>query len=289
MRRYLAYDLVTNSEIDVIGASPLSSDDHRQPDICIRFATAEIRSDAKSSGPYRWHGDQLLFEAPNVARYLCAGGTEIIVEPVLGADSKWLTGLLVATALPALLWQRGGFVLHAGAVVLPKHNTTIAFAGRSGSGKSTIISQLLQLDAHLIGDDTLNLKSSKGEISVTGLPCAYFTGEPAGSDRIAVAVAGDQTARYAPLAAIIVLERVDALVGPPITRLTGADAVQALLTHRHRPMVPTLLGLDRQVLQFCALLCASTPIYIWKRGQGALQISDVEFSALDRVTKIGNE
>jgi hypothetical protein len=287
MRRYLAFNLVANSEIEIIGALPLSATDDRPSDISIRIDAAVIHTDATASGPYRLHGNQLLFDAPNVGRFLCVGGKEITVAPALDADPKWLAGLLVATALPALMWQRGGFVLHAGAVVLPRHKGAIALAGPSCVGKSTTIAQLVHRNACVVGDDTLNLELTANGIHVSGLPSAYFTGAANGPDRMAVAVAQDQTVGNAPVAAIIVLQRVDTLDGPSITRLKGADAIQALLKNRHRPLVPAFLGLDQKILQFCALLCATTPVYVWARKQGALEISDAEFAAFDKIAKVG--
>jgi hypothetical protein len=289
MGHYLAYNLVANSEIEILGASPISQAGDQLPDINIYFAAAEIHADATSNGPYRRHGERLLFEAPNVARYLCIGGKQLAIAAYLNADPNWVKGLLVATALPTLLWQRGGFVLHASAVVLPKQHNAVALAGPSGVGKSTIIAQLVQRNACVVGDDTLNLTITPEGPQVAGLPGVYFTGEARDADRFSVAVPPDQIAKTAPLAAIVVLQQVDALNGSPIMRLHGAEAFEAVLQNRHRPRVPAVLGLEMQIFRFCTLLCTTTPVYIWRRRRGSSEISDEEFGAVNRLMQIRNK
>ena len=77
--------------------------------------------------------------------------------------------MLMATALPAALWMRGETVLHAGAVLLPGMTHAVAFAGASGSGKSTMLRALLEHGARLVADDTVCVRAAANGYQVAGL------------------------------------------------------------------------------------------------------------------------
>ena len=65
------------------------------------------------------------------------GGRRITCHPVCGLAAPTLRHLLIDQVLPLVLSQRGRLVLHASAVHVDGVGT-VAFAGRTGAGKSTL-------------------------------------------------------------------------------------------------------------------------------------------------------
>jgi hypothetical protein len=279
--RSFAYGLTIASQVELVGAVTRRLASDAPSDIEIIHGEAAIGADAKRNGPYLLRGNRLLFDAPGVAKYLCIAGREIRIAASPMADPAAVAGLLIATALPALLWQRGTFVLHAGGVVLPQHRSVIAIAGPSGVGKSSVLDQLVQAKAGFVGDDTLAIASDQENLDISGLPTSYFLPGQGGDDRSAVAVPEAQVLTSAHLGAVVILARQAVVEGPPIVRLEGVSAVEALLNNRHRPRVPVLLGREFEVLRFCTLLCARVPIYTWRRKDGDIAISSEERAALE--------
>ncbi len=180
---------------------------------------------------------------PDLAVYTCVDRNRIIVNAAPGADAQHLAEMLIATALPALLWARGGIVLHAAAAIFPGSQSAVAVAGASGAGKSMWLAQAVAAGARIVADDAVHLEVVDDLVTVSGLPGGWF--QRYGSDeseRRFQAVSSAQQCMQAPLGALTVLDRGKA------ETLSGLDAVVALLRHRHRPRVPELLGLDLKVL-----------------------------------------
>lgn len=268
--RYACYGHVVESEISIPGGVPLAAETTIVPDVIIALGSVAPTQADQFDPAYQLNGTRMAFGVPHVARYACIAGTSIIVEPLLGADPSVLGDYLIATALPMLIWMRGGFVLHGGAVVMPGSTGAIAIAGPSGAGKSTVIGALCQRGAGVVGDDTLSL-TIKADIMISGLPSGYFTRMSDMPDRIAIAVPPEQIIRYASLRALIVIEPSAAGSESKLTRLTGVAALEALLKNRHRARIPALLGRERDIFQFCLLLRTRLPIYTVTRKDGDIQ------------------
>ena len=194
--------------------------------------------------------DALWFDPPGVARYRCT--TEgIDVMPIADADLDHVDALLIATALPALLWLQGDIVLHASAVVPPGDTRALAIAGPSGSGKSHRAAALLAEGARLVADDSIAVRGGV----CSGLAGGYHLGMRGAEDRPFHAV--PDGCRAAPLGTVIVLDD-----GPArYERLTGVAALQALLANRHRAGVPRLCGLEAPGLAGIAHLARAARVF----------------------------
>jgi hypothetical protein len=220
VQRLIGYGLRLDAQLAVPGAVP---DDRDGPaDLSI------LRDPPQSTGDapvYARTDAGLCFVCPGVASYRIAAQS-IHVAPDPDARPDMITGMLVATALPAWLWLRGRFVLHAGAVRL-SGGGAIAIAGASGSGKSTILAQL--------------------------------------------AAAG----------AAVIDQRCEGEGG--LMRIDPVAAVAALLTHRHRPRVPALLGRTVEVLHDATLLAGTIPLYSWRRRAGVATLTPAEWAMLERI------
>jgi hypothetical protein len=229
---------------------------------------------------YSLAGETLLFSAPGVARYACRPG-EIDIAPVEDANPDDVQALLIATALPAILWMEAAFVLHAGAIVLPGRDRAIALAGPSGIGKSTIVAQLVEAGARLVADDSLCIERRDAGLRVSGLPGGLFA-PVEGSDRRGFRVVPRTgISRGEPLGAIVILSRNPA--GWAIERLAPIAAVEQLLANRHRPRIPAILGRTAQVLRICAEWLSPVPVHQWSRTAGSTALSPAELEALERL------
>lgn len=262
-QRYRAYGFTIASSFAIPGAMPdCSAASGDLADIEIRSGDTAIGTVDVANGPYRRSGDALLLDVPGVGRYLAASVRELLIEPAAGADPDDVAALLIATALPMLLWMRGGLMLHAAGVIPAGAGAAVAVAGPSGIGKSTLAKRLVEGGGRLVGDDSLLVSSTRNGLVASGLSGCCFLPVPGDVDvRAAWAVPPQQQAAAAPLAALVVLTpAVQPKPGPPI-RLRGAAAIEAVLHTRHRPRIPAILKRDAATFSSVAALGRLVPIY----------------------------
>lgn len=253
------YGLTISTALPLPGLGAADGPCPQEPDIWISDAALPAPV-AQGDGPYRLVDDGLLFTAPGVGRYLARAGRVLLVDADPGADPDMVTGLLIATALPMLVWQRGGVLLHAASVLLPGRLGAVAIAGASGSGKSTVAAALLEAGGSLIADDSCWLRADGAMVSASGLPGGLFRRDLTGEARRFLPIAPARQCVSAPLAAIIVLDGTPAADGDD-RRLSRETALAALLRHRHRPRIPAMLGQDADVFRACVLHSGQVPTY----------------------------
>lgn len=254
----VAYDRIIDADRSVVGTLPCAGlgEVSGAPSIRIRWHAAIAAPDGEHPVWTR-APDGLWFDPPGVARYRCTTDT-IDVTPIAGGASDMVDALLVATALPAVLWMNCAIVLHAAAVVPPGRRQALAFAGPSGCGKSRIAAALVTRGAALVADDSIAMRSVSGGPVCAGLAGGYHLGTSDDAARTFHAVDPDRARRSAPLGTIVILD--DA---PGRARLTGVDAVVALLANRHRARVPRLYGIEGALLGDLARLASAVRVYRW--------------------------
>lgn len=272
VQQLCAWGLTLDSELDIPGAVRLPRSARQAADLTVTLDDAGQTPAATSvadavDGPYERRTQQLLFSAPGVARYRATNGNALSVTPQPGAALNEVIELLIATALPMVLWMRGDTVLHAAGVVPQGADQAIAIAGPSGAGKSSIAAEFLRRGATLIGDDTLRVSQRGRRLEVSGLPASYFVRDGSAESRRAIAVPEQQIGERAELGAIVVVEPTEIESDGPPKRLSGAAAVAALLRNRHRPRVPALLGHEQRSFEHCLLLARSVPVYSIRQGR----------------------
>lgn len=270
----VGYDLIIASALAIPGAVAAGWLDQGAADIRVGALPTEL--DRVATEPiYQLERDTLIFSAPRVATYRCRPD-EVQIAPLNDADPEEVIALLISTALPAILWLRGEFVLHAAAAMLPGEERALAIMGPSGIGKSTAIAELVRHGACLVADDTVRLGVSLGATIASGLAGGYHLG----ASRAFHAAARGRSVRRSPLGAILALSQTD---GPPsLTRLATVEAVRHLLLNRHRPRIPDLLGRRADVLRFCVFLASTVPVYSWHRRRGATNLDADEWDLLTR-------
>jgi len=205
----------------------------------------------------------------------------MIVERIGDTTEDMAANFLIATALPALLWMRGEIVLHAAAAVLPGAAGAIAIGGASGTGKSTVLRQLVAAGASVVADDSMCLRFTGTDVTVSGLAGGYFV---AGADKDTArrleTVPPEHQIRAAPLAGLVMLGARLSSGAPVFHSLRGVAALEALLASRHRPRIPALLGNNKAMLPVLARLSETLPIHLWNRREGAAALDPAEIAWL---------
>lgn len=276
-RRLRGFGLTITSDREVPGAL---SDQRPRSNPDLHIATLPSLASLELSSPvYRLADDTIVFSAPEVGRYACRHDT-IDLEPVRGAKSGMVSALLIATALPACLWLRGGTMLHAAAVVAPSGGPAIAIAGPSGVGKSALTAELLSQGGRLLADDSICLRRQGDRIEATGLPGGYHIGgfEDVREFR---AVPPAQSSSAAMIGAMIILARTDG--SPALTRLSPSLALEKLLANLHRPAISALLGRQAQTLATIAFIAQNCAVYDWRRPCAALSRTECDMLAREQL------
>lgn len=255
------WDLTIRSAFRIAGAVPDPLAAHARMDVEVALGRVGPAAPMRESGPYRLTADALVFAAPGVASYRIEPPGRVIVEPCPGSSAGAVADLLIATALPALLWARGDLVLHGAAAALP-NGAVIAVLGPSGAGKSWLMERLLDAGSRLIADDSIRVTGRSGRPVIAGLPgtCWRTTGAAPDAPRREIEVPADRRLARARLGGIVELVP----DGPqPAMAEDAVAALATLLRHRHRPRVPTLLGRDAEVLAALARVAGCVPVHRW--------------------------
>ncbi len=266
----IGFDRVIDTDVPIVGTVPLLDWSAKGPPAAIRVRRAPTRTSMSAEGSvWSFDGDMLSFAPPGVALYRCTDRV-ITIHPLPGASEDAVDALLVATALPAVLWRQGAFVIHAATIVAKGDDAALAIAGQSGVGKSTLAAEFLAHGARLVADDSIAVRTGPEPVCA-GLAGGYHLGAD-GETRSFHAVSQATACQSAPLRTIVVLDDdPDLTIG---TRLTGVAAVEALLANRHRAIVARQCGLEARSLRDAASLARSVAVYRWPRHQARALLDD---------------
>jgi hypothetical protein len=105
--------------------------------------------------------DEVVVQWPSVGALRVSGGRHITYEMGDGVDPLVFRMFIFCQGLGVVLQQRKFLVLHASCVSFG--DQTVAFAGVSGAGKSTIAAACCELGAHLLADDVLAVSFDDGQ------------------------------------------------------------------------------------------------------------------------------
>jgi hypothetical protein len=286
MRQLIGYGQPIESDFPVHGALLSEGGARRARGITIR-RLAEVTNRGIADVIYQLTNDGLIFSPPGVAHYRCSA-SQIGVRPQAGADQDEIADLLVATALPAVLWLQTRLVLHAAGTVLPGSDRAIAIAGPSGAGKSTVVAQLVAHGACLLGDDTMSVSTNGEVLSVSGLPGGYFLPRAADGTRIFKNLPRLQSTVSSEIGAILVLEQAPQ-DHSSIERLDPLGAIERLLANQHRSRIPALLGRRGEVVRICAAIANSVPVLRWRRRKGQAELDQYEREVLMETIELGRK
>jgi hypothetical protein len=272
-RGYSLFELVVESEIELPELVPAEAGGPFDVEIR-RGAVAAV--EGETPGFNIVPGGTLL-SVPDVGRFAIREGREIVVEAADGASERNQRLYLLGSAMGALLHQRGLLPLHANAIVLG--GRAVAFCGHSGAGKSTIAAWFHDRGDPVLADDVCAIRPADGRIlALPGVPRLRLwrdalekggrsTGDYGRSfeslDKWDVPTRpGDRPPTPVPLDRIYLLARgAGASDGPSVRRLSGIDAVNALVANTYRGRYVRLAGLTASHLAICLAVARSVPIF----------------------------
>jgi hypothetical protein len=270
----------TLSEIQLTGV-PTLANDAGSLDVVIQVAT-EHSPLAKSTGRFVFQHslECSIIKIKDVADFEITEGRKIRVWPAPGATQKDIEIFLLGQAWATLCHQRGMLPLHASAIVTGEGIT--AFAGRSGAGKSTTAALLNSLGYELITDDILpvsfnpnsipgawpylrRLKLHRQPIAELGFTPTEMVSEAFDKEKYFVYPKHAADDRWSRLERIYLLEIDPTSPRISIDRITGAEAVRALVEQTYH--FKFILGSNRvrDHLSLCAYLASRIAIYRMRR------------------------
>jgi hypothetical protein len=226
------------------------------------------------SGTY--NGREVLLDSPAVGRFLLRAGEEILIDLAPFSNDDDVRSYLLGGVFGALCHQRGITPLHASAIDVAEG--CVAFVGASGAGKSTVIAALARRGHEIIADDECFL-----QLGTNGVVQAWpgISGIRLWEDaRVALGFDGPGIERVMqgynkyfvpirpprnpiqsrPLRRVYQLHRVPNGV-TRVTRLNGADAVEALMQNVYPPGLAERLGYQSHVLAVCATAAGDVPVF----------------------------
>lgn len=210
-----------------------------------------------------------------VGRYTAFGGSRIRVDPDSQAKAEDLRLYLTGAMMGTILHQRGAYPLHASCVALSDAGG-VAFAGRSGAGKSTLVATMVRRGAAFVSDDicvaappaSAGLRVWPGaprvkldEAGLAVLPGTFSDLEPAGGNRGKYHLPMEAHHSYTTPVSVNRVYLLNFGEGPPrVERLTGLDAISALVDETYFLAFAQALGLTSQVFRLAATVSQALPV-----------------------------
>ena len=275
MHHYRAFSLLVRSELPLL--LPEQPQPSREPDVEVR------RGHVDPSGG----GPGLQVDLAGVQARI-SDKTTVVVHPG-DRGPPMVSTVVLKRCLPALLFQRGATILHAGAVDVDGHG--VAFAGTQDAGKSSLVAAMCEHGSGFLTDDILAVgNGGDRRLALPSFPRISLTPET----RDALGLEGRQVASmdgtpFEPwlaveewfdpdpvtVDAVYLLQERGGVETPAIRRIDGRAAMERLVGHSVRSGGLDLTEpLGRQFRQ-CAELCQSVPVKVLERPDGVETIPDV--------------
>ena len=295
---YRLFGLTVRSECSLAGVALGAAGDSIDVEVAFGAITAP------EAGPgYSAFGQATLLTVPEVGRYLIRDGREIVIDPLPGGSERGVRLFLLGSAFGALLHQRRLLPLHANAIDIG--GRAVAFSGHSGAGKSTIAAWFNDRGYPILSDDVcvISFDASQQPVAQPGLrrlrlwnDALEISGRRAaefdrsfdakdGRDKYDVPTDEAQEAVAVPLAAVYLLGTApdDAAEGR-IERLTGVEAVDALVSNTYRGQFVTMIGGTAPHLATCLKVARLVPVFraerVWGHDRFEVQARLLEAHAL---------
>jgi hypothetical protein len=278
---YRVFGLSVASEIELpeLDLSLESGD----PDVVISLGSIP-EQEGEKPGQFTVAGNVGILNIPGAGRYPRSDGREIVVEPDPTGSERHLRLYLLGSVIGAVLHQKGLLPLHSNAVEVD--GRALAFTGPSGAGKSTMAAWFHDNGYNVLADDVCVVTQSEEGVPLAqpGIPrlrlwrdALESSGRDAqdhehafdDADKYNVKTRASETRAPVPLGAVYVLDEPNSGAREPtITRLTGVDAVDALVANTYRGAYVRVLGETRRHLMQCLELARTVPIFQMERVWG---------------------
>lgn len=159
MNNYLCFGLKIESEIKCGKLLPWVRGTER-PDVQITLGKVCIdKGTATLIDGYAWvRPRSCAIEIRGIARFEIENGRTIVIDPIGKFKDAEIQAYLMGTVFGSLMHQRGDIPLHVSAV-MSDNGQSVAFAGLSGAGKSTIAAFLArERNIKILSDDVVRIQ-----------------------------------------------------------------------------------------------------------------------------------
>ena len=274
MHHYRVFSLLVRSELPLV--LPEQPEPSREPDVEVRRGHVDL-----SGG-----GPGLRVDLAGVRARISDEST--VVDPG-DREPPMVSNVVLKRCLPALLFEHGATILHAGAVDVDGHG--VAFAGTQDAGKSSLVAAMCEHGARFLTDDILAVgNGGDRRLALPSFPRISLTPETrnmlgldgrqvASVDGIPFEPWFDVEEWFDPdpvtVDTVYLLEERGGVETPAIRRIDGRAAMERLAGHSVRSGGLDLAEpLGRQFRQ-CAELCQSVPVKVLERPDGFETMPDV--------------
>lgn len=282
--------LPARREVDIVGDGPA--------DVAFRVGHVPENLDHPTLRGPTWMADdrRFLLNLPGIGRFLCEDGQRVTICPAPGMPLDDILIFVTGTALAAILYQRGGWLMHASAVV--RAERAYLFCGPSGAGKSTLAAALGQAGCRVLCDDVCAVKGDDDEppmILSDGRALRLYT-DSIGQVGLADAV-GDRVRRRiekfhvippqpdsapeaVPLAAVYMLADANAAFPTGIDRAPVLEAAQSLLHHTYRRQIALSYCGHGMLAMRTAWLLSHVPVFHLRQPRDFTRLEETVGSIL---------
>lgn len=289
---YIVAGLIIRSEIalpELVATDSTTT----APDVRIRIA--EVPERLSGNQPPGVEAEisakEVLLRVPHVGRYLIRNGCEILVQTEPGVEARNLRLFLLGSALGALYFQRGYFPLHASVVVID--GKAVAFAGDSGSGKSTMAAWMHTQGYPLLCDDVCVVRfgAADAPLAYPGYPrlklwrdalaqfeidCAELQRDYFRADKFHLPVSDRFWIDPVPLQHIYFLRFVEDAAAPSIEDIHSAHGVHLIRNNTYRFQYISGLGLMRSHFLDCVKLARHAQLHFLDRPRRHAAMTDCQ-------------
>lgn len=276
---YFAFGLSIESALELPELAPLECAPAARADVTIRLKPV---APPDGSGWPRRVGDRAYFSAEKTARFCIHGDREIDVELCEGGTERNLRVYLLGSALGLLFHRRGLLPLHANAIVVG--GEAVAFAGRTGMGKSTLAAYFLSRGYPVLCDDVcvVSFDECGRPLAWPGLPRLKLWRDAAekfghdsehleravdGLEKFHVPFSGCAAEGPYPLTRLYILDN-SVQDDAEIHALGGRAALQAVISNTYRRAFLARLGLTETHFMMAAGFVRKAKVYSAPRRRG---------------------
>ena len=284
---YRMLGLLVRSEIELPEVPRADPADAPAEILIIRGTVAPERGLVESDEdypPYEVRGRRFFIEREGVARFLAEDGRSVTVDAHPEAADVDVRVFLLGSVLGALCHQRDLVPLHAAAV--GDKAGCFAFAGPSGTGKSTISAGLRQIGLTFVADDICPVVLDSGRhpavlaglrrvklgadtLEALGQGSGAVTRDHRSLPKFHLPVEGGDPSVPVPLTAVYMFRHdPEALRGPRIEAISPAYAVRCYENLTYMPRYPRAAGVAEAHFLRCASLAALVPLFLVHHRRG---------------------
>ena len=235
-----------------------------------------------------WRPNSTWFHTDAVGDFYVSEGREILIELEEEIDVRLLRAMILGPGIGNVLVHKNILSLHGGGVVAK--NQTIIICGDSGSGKSTIVNELIRNQYSLLGDDTVVIKQEEEiAMAIPAYPQQKLCKDAAissGYDISTLLRLDEEREKYAiprkdkfanqstPIQALfyIVKSKQDEL---KIQEMRGSEKLSILVKNLYMSQLYQVIGVPPELMLQCITLAKQIPIYKIERPIGRMTVQEI--------------